>query len=103
MLDEEGGLGGLLALLPEASALDAEAAVHSALSDPLRLRILRLLGRSPLCVCVIRATLDIPDSKLSYHLGILKSAHLARSKKRGNWIIYELTDEGRRWLDACTA
>jgi DNA-binding transcriptional ArsR family regulator len=103
VLDRDGGVKGLLALLPRASVLEAEASVHKALSDPLRLRIMHLLARSPLCVCVVRAAMGVPDSKLSYHLGMLRSAGLASSNKRGNWIIYELTDDGRRWLEARSA
>lgn len=100
-LDEGGGLEGLLSRLPEARRLESEARTHGALADPNRLRIMHMLARSPLCVCVIRAAMDMPDSKLSYHLGVLKSAGLVVSKKRGNFITYSLTDQGSRWQEAC--
>jgi len=61
---------------------------------------MHMLGRSPLCVCVIRVAMDMPDSKLSYHLGVLRSAGLVVSKKRGNFITYSLSDHGRRWHEA---
>jgi len=100
-LDEGGGLEGLLSRLPEARSLESEAQTHGALADPNRLRIMHMLARSPLCVCVIRVAMDMPDSKLSYHLGVLKSAGLVVSKKRGNFITYSLTDQGSRWQEAC--
>jgi ArsR family transcriptional regulator len=69
--------------------------VCSALSDPLRLRILAILKVQPLCVCVIKELVRIPDSKLSYHLGVLRSADLVESERDGTWIIYSLTKLGR--------
>jgi ArsR family transcriptional regulator len=99
-LDEGGGIEGLLSKLPDARRLESEAEVHGALADPNRLRIMHMLARSPLCVCVIRAAMDMPDSKLSYHLGVLKSAGLVVSKKRGNFITYSLSDQGSRWHEA---
>ncbi len=59
---------------------------------------MHLLRDAPLCVCVIRASMGMEDSKLSYHLGVLKRAGLVVAAKRGSWVIYELTGLGRRWL-----
>jgi len=101
-LDEGGGLEGLLSRIPDPRELEAEAEVHGALADPNRLRIMHMLVRSPLCVCVIRTAMDMPDSKLSYHLGVLKSAGLVVSKKRGNFITYSLSDQGSRWHETCS-
>ena len=93
-----GGIEGLAALVHDEEALGELADLHHALADPLRLKILTLLTVRPLCVCVIRAILDISDSKLSYHLAILKKASFIIGKKQGNRIIYCITEHGRRWL-----
>ncbi len=68
--------------------------VYHALSDPLRLTILHLIKNQPLCVCVIKEFIRIADSKLSYHLTILKEAGLIKGEYHGNWIIYSITDKG---------
>lgn len=56
-----------------------------------------MLAVQPLCVCVIKAVLGIADSKLSYHLSVLKRAELIAGEAQGNWIIYRLTAEGETW------
>lgn len=99
-LEEHGGVRGLSAAVPSRRALEREASAHAAMADPLRLRIMGLLALSPLCVCVIRATTEVEDSRLSYHLGVLKRAGLVAGRKDGSWIVYELTDRGRRLLAA---
>ena len=90
-----GGITGLIGRLPGDGVLERESALHRALADPLRLKILAMLVVQPLCVCVIKAVLGIADSKLSYHLGVLKKAGLIVGETQGNWIIYSLTDLGR--------
>ncbi|MBN1195572.1 MAG: winged helix-turn-helix transcriptional regulator [Methanomicrobiaceae archaeon] len=89
-----GGIAGLENLLPPDAELERFSALHRALADPIRLKILAMLGIQPLCVCVIKTVLGIADSKLSYHLGVLKKAGLIIGEQQGNWIIYSLTGEG---------
>jgi DNA-binding transcriptional ArsR family regulator len=92
-----GGIEGLVALLPSEAELERLSARHRACADPIRLKILAMLAVQPLCVCVIKAVLGIADSKLSYHLGVLKKAGLIAGEQQGSWIIYSLTTEGRGW------
>jgi DNA-binding transcriptional ArsR family regulator len=99
-LDELGGVDQLPSLLPPDGELSSMAQAHKALADPLRLKVLHLLSASRLCVCVIRTVTDVEDSKLSYHLGLLRSTGLITSEREGNWMIYELTAKGRRWMEA---
>ena len=84
--------------MPDDAAIKRVSGIHHALSDPVRLRILHLVGVQPLCVCVIKACIGIADSKLSYHLTILKKAGLIEGSQQGNWIIYSITDTGRENL-----
>jgi ArsR family transcriptional regulator len=72
---------------------------YHALSDPVRITILHLLAVQPLCVCVIKECIGIADSKLSYHLNIMKKADLIAGKQDGNWIIYRLKDLGKKYAD----
>jgi DNA-binding transcriptional ArsR family regulator len=76
--------------------IERYSALYDALSDPLRLRILSILSVQTLCVCVIKEIVNVPDSKLSYHLSILKGAGLVGSRRDGNWIMYSLTKVGKR-------
>jgi ArsR family transcriptional regulator, arsenate/arsenite/antimonite-responsive transcriptional repressor len=69
---------------------DAIALGFHALSEPLRLKVLELLRDQELCVCDLCATLEVTQSKLSFHLKTLKDAGLVRSRQEGRWIYYSL-------------
>jgi len=95
-LNASGGIEGLVSHLPSDDETLATASLFRVLADPFRLKILTLLAVQPLCVCVIRSVLEISDSRLSYHLSILKKAGLIAGGQSGTWIIYRLTEEGER-------
>jgi ArsR family transcriptional regulator, arsenate/arsenite/antimonite-responsive transcriptional repressor len=61
-----------------------------ALSEPLRLQIIRLLEERELCVCDLGDRLQISQSKLSFHLKTLKDAEIVRARQSGRWIYYSL-------------
>lgn len=61
-----------------------------ALSDPTRIRILKLLEHNPLCVCELTEILSMAPSTVSKHLSILFRAHLVTFGKSGKWVIYSL-------------
>lgn len=61
-----------------------------ALSDTIRLQVLDLLRTRELCVCELTQILDIPQSKLSFHLKTLRSAKLVNSRQEGRWAYYSL-------------
>jgi ArsR family transcriptional regulator, arsenate/arsenite/antimonite-responsive transcriptional repressor len=61
-----------------------------ALSDPLRLQVLELLKQRELCVCELCTALEVPQSKLSFHLKALKTANLVKSYQEGRWTYYSL-------------
>lgn len=92
-----GGINGLCTRIPPTEDLEVISRRHQALSDPIRLRILALLACQPLCVCVLKQCIRIADSKLSYHLNILKMAGLIEGRSVKNWIIYNLTDDGKSY------
>ena len=64
--------------------------IYECLCDPTRLRLLNVLAQGPLCVCHFQAILREPQVKISKHLAYLKARGLVRSKREGNWMIYEL-------------
>lgn len=97
-LEEHGGFSALADRIPALPLLEGQARIHHALADPLRLTILYLVRDQPLCVCVINRFMRLANSKLSYHLTILKENGLIEGENHGNWIIYSLTDTGRNYL-----
>src|SRR6476619_5710107 len=64
-----------------------------ALSDETRLEIIELLGRGERCVCDLTDALDAAQSRLSFHLRVLKDAGIVRDRKDGRWVHYELDPE----------
>ncbi len=100
-LDAIGGLPALSKRIPSKKILDERGRIYQALSDPLRLSILYIIRDQPLCVCVINRFMRLSGSKLSYHLNILRESGLIEGENNGNWIIYSITDRGRRLLQ-CT-
>ncbi len=61
-----------------------------ALSDPNRLRIVKMLGERELCVCEIREVLGLSTSTVSKHLTILRDAGLILDTKDGKWVNFRL-------------
>jgi ArsR family transcriptional regulator len=62
-----------------------------ALADRTRLRIVNLLSRGSLCVCDIQRILEQPQSSVSRHLALLKSAGLIHDRRDGMRTFYGLT------------
>ncbi|APE96130.1 ArsR/SmtB family transcription factor [Halodesulfurarchaeum formicicum] len=69
--------------------------IYKALADERRLRILRLLVETELCVCDLVEIFDLEYSKLSYHLKQLREAGLVATDREGNYVTYELTPTGQ--------
>lgn len=94
-----GGVEGLIEQLPPDTVFAQMQGWYQACADPARLKILSLLMIQPLCVCVIKAVIKMADSKLSYHLNILKKAGMIEGDQQGQWIIYHITDQARAFLE----
>jgi ArsR family transcriptional regulator len=103
-------------------SIERLTALGSALSDPIRVRMLKLLvaatveGRGccnlpnlgvpadaeekgiGVCVCEFEDYFRMGQSKVSYHLRKLKEAGLVREEKRGKWSFYSLNKSQARAL-----
>jgi ArsR family transcriptional regulator len=62
--------------------------LFKALSDPNRLRILKMLQSKSLCVCEITAVLNLATSTVSKHLSILRDSGFIIEEKDGKWVNY---------------
>lgn len=62
-----------------------------ALADQKRLHILyELCQRGETCVCDLTDVLELPQSKLSYHLKLLLDANLITKETKGTWSYYDI-------------
>lgn len=61
-----------------------------ALSDETRLRIIDLLRGGERCVCELTEALGAAQSRLSFHLRVLKDAKLVTDRREGRWAYYAL-------------
>ena len=66
--------------------------VMKALSDPNRVKLLKILQQRALCVCEIQALLGIAQPTVSKHLKILEEAGLVSRRKEGLWVNYSIAD-----------
>ncbi|MEF8943557.1 MAG: metalloregulator ArsR/SmtB family transcription factor [Desulfohalobiaceae bacterium] len=66
--------------------------VMKALSDPSRIKMVKMLQRRRMCVCEIQEALGIAQPTASKHLKVLEEAGLVKYKKNGLWVIYDLAD-----------
>ncbi|MBU2261643.1 MAG: metalloregulator ArsR/SmtB family transcription factor [Proteobacteria bacterium] len=69
--------------------------VMKALSDPNRVKLLKMLQKRMMCVCEVQASLGIAQPTVSKHLKILEDAGLVGREKDGLWVNYFLSDGGR--------
>ncbi|HEX6573861.1 MAG TPA: metalloregulator ArsR/SmtB family transcription factor [Gemmatimonadaceae bacterium] len=69
------------------------AALFHALSDETRLAALEMLRSGEKCVCELQDQLDIAQSRLSFHLKVLKDAGLVYDRKEGRWSYYSIAED----------
>jgi ArsR family transcriptional regulator len=66
--------------------------VMKALSDPNRVKIIKMLQHKSMCVCEMQAALGVAQPTVSKHLKLLEDAGLVYFRKDGLWVNYHLTD-----------
>jgi ArsR family transcriptional regulator len=69
------------------------ARLFHALSDETRLQIVERLRGGERCVCDLTSDLDTAQSRLSFHLKVLKDAGLVHDRPAGKWTYYTLCTE----------
>ncbi|MCT0229874.1 metalloregulator ArsR/SmtB family transcription factor [Synechococcus sp. CS-1324] len=96
-----------MSVAPSSLQSDQARALLKALADPLRLQVIETLGSGERCVCDLTADLGLAQSKLSFHLKVLKQAGLLADRQEGRWIYYRLRPEAlddlRGWLAVLSA
>ena len=71
------------------------ADIFKALSDPTRLRLVKMLSgnKGTLCVNALSYMLGVTQSAVSQHLRVLRQAGLVRGERRGNFVHYALDQD----------
>jgi DNA-binding transcriptional ArsR family regulator len=66
--------------------------VFKALSDPTRLRLVKLLSdhQGALCVNALAGRLNVTQSAVSQHLRVLRQTRLVRGERQGSSVHYSL-------------
>ncbi len=64
--------------------------IMESLSDPIRINILELMMKGEICVCDIVKLTGLSQSKISYHIKILKDSGLISDRQEGRWVYYKL-------------
>ena len=84
-------------MLSNSKNIEEQAAVFSALADPTRLKLVKLLCRQrapdALCVNALAALLGVTQSAVSQHLRVLRSIGLVKGERRGYHIHYFVNRE----------
>ena len=66
--------------------------VMKALSDPNRVKIIKMLQHRTMCVCEMQEALHVAQPTVSKHLKLLEDAGLVDFNKEGIWVNYYLAD-----------
>jgi ArsR family transcriptional regulator, arsenate/arsenite/antimonite-responsive transcriptional repressor len=69
------------------------AQVFKALGDPVRLRLVSLIGAhqgGEVCVCELATAFDLTQPTISHHLKVLREAGIVDCERRGTWVYYRL-------------
>ena len=75
------------------TGLSRATQLFHALSDETRLAVVEMLHDGERCVCDLQDALDVAQSRLSFHLKVLKDAGLVTDRKEGRWVHYALNPE----------
>lgn len=69
------------------------AQLFHALSDETRLELLERLQHGEQCVCELMDVMKAAQSRLSFHLRVLKEAGLLQDRREGRWMYYSIDRE----------
>lgn len=73
--------------------LDVFTRVSKAISDPGRIKILKMLEVREMCACEIVAALNLAQPTVSKHLKQLTEAGLITARREGSWMHFRLTED----------
>ena len=81
-------------------SLKKSASLFHALSDETRLGLLERLKGGERCVCELTDAMKAAQSRLSFHLKVLKEAGLILDRREGRWMYYSINPDAIEELEA---
>lgn len=90
-------------MLKQSASREKAAQLFHALSDETRLKVLERLKDGEQCVCELMETMKAAQSRLSFHLKVLKDAGLLHDRREGRWMYYSLNRDGLEALEEIVA
>lgn len=79
------------------------ARLFHALSDETRVALVEMLHDGERCVCELQDALGAAQSRLSFHLKVLKDAGMVNDRKEGRWVYYSLNTDAFAELEDVVA
>ena len=67
--------------------------IFKGLGHPIRLKIVKKLGKERLCVCELQKDVEFSQSNLSQHLKIMRDSGILTAEKEGLKVMYQIKDE----------
>ena len=97
-----------LAVAPATTGdLEQARQLFKALADPVRLEVVQALGGGERCVCELSQGLGLAQSRLSFHLKVMREAGLIEAREEGRWVYYRLRagalEQLQAWLGELAA
>ena len=85
--------------MPTIASRKHTVSLFHALSDETRLSLLDQLKNGEKCVCELTDAMKTGQSRLSFHLKVLKEAGILRDRREGRWMYYSLNREAIEALE----
>lgn len=89
-------------MIQDTLSTDQSRQLLKALADPIRLEVIHALAEGERCVCDLTSDLNLAQSRLSFHLRVLRDAGLLADRQSGRWTYYRLQPEAiaalEQWL-----
>lgn len=88
--------------MPQSTQTCEIPALMKALADPIRMEVVQTLAGGERCVCELTEALGVAQSRLSFHLKVMRQAGLITAREEGRWVYYKLAPQAfaqmRGWL-----
>ena len=81
------------------TSLKKAVVLFHALSDETRLALLEQLRNGERCVCELTDEMKAGQSRLSFHLKVLKDAGILVDRREGRWMYYSVNPEAIEELE----
>jgi ArsR family transcriptional regulator, arsenate/arsenite/antimonite-responsive transcriptional repressor len=85
--------------MPTAMLSKKAVTLFHALSDETRLALLDQLKGGERCVCELTDVMKAGQSRLSFHLKVLKDAGLLLDRREGRWMYYSINSDAIEELE----